>query len=130
MNLTIIAGRLTNDPEISYSSQTQNAVARFKIAADRGKKDGKDLGADFIPCVAFGKTAETFEKYVNKGDQIIVNGSIKTGSYERDGETIYTWNVQVRSFDFGQKKKEGPQEAQKEATNEDRFESIDEDVPF
>lgn len=130
MNLTIIAGRLTNDPEISYSSQTQNAVARFKIAADRGKKDGKDLGADFIQCVAFGKTAETFEKYVHKGDQIIVNGSIRTGSYERDGETIYTWNVQVRSFDFGQKKKEEQQEAQKETANEDRFESIDEDVPF
>ena len=130
MNLTIIAGRLTNDPEISYSSLTQNAVARFKIAADRGKKDGQDLGTDFIPCVAFGKTAETFEKYVHKGDQIIVNGSIRTGSYEKDGQTIYTWNVQVRSFDFGQKKKEGQQEAQKEAANEDRFESIDEDVPF
>ena len=130
MNLTIIAGRLTNDPDISYSAQTQNAVARFKIAADRGKKDGKDLGADFIQCVAFGKTAETFEKYVHKGDQIIVNGSIRTGSYEKDGQTIYTWNVQVRSFDFGQKKKEEQQEAQKEAANDDRFESIDEDVPF
>lgn len=130
MNQVIIGGRLTADPDISYSAEGQNAVARFRIAADRGKKDGKDLGADFIPCVAFGKTAETFEKYVHKGDQIIVNGSIRTGSYERDGETTYTWNVQVRSFDFGQKKKEGQQGVQKEATNEDRFESIDEDVPF
>ena len=121
MNLTIIAGRLTADPDISYSSQTQNAVARFKIAADRGKKDGKDLGADFVPCVAFGKTAETFEKYVKKGDQVIINGHIHTDSYEKDGQTKYTWNVQVRSFDFGKQKKEESHE---------RFEDVNDDCPF
>lgn len=126
MNIVILAGRLTNDPEISYLSQTQNAVARFKLAADRGKRDGKDLGADFIPCVAFGKTAETFEKYVHKGDQIIVNGSIHTGSYEKDGKTYWTWNVQIKSFDFGkQVQGKGKEHEQKE-----EFENYDEDCPF
>lgn len=124
MNIVILAGRLTDDPEISYSSQTQNAVARFKLAADRGKKDGNDLGADFVPCVAFGKTAETFEKYIHKGDQVILNGRLHTGSYEQDGETKYTWNVQIRSFDFGK------QAQRKEQKPRDNFEQVDEDVPF
>lgn len=122
MNLTIIAGRLAADPEVTYASQSQNAVAKFRIAADRGKKDGQDLGADFIPCVAFGKTAETIEKYVHKGDQIIINGRIHTDSYEYEGKKRYTWDVQVRAFEFGKS-------AKKEESHE-RFEDVAEDVPF
>lgn len=134
MNKAIIAGRLTRDPEVSYKSDTQNCVAKFTLAADRGKKNGEDLGADFIKCVAFGKTAETIEKYVKKGDQIIVDGSIHTWEYtDENGEKKYTWNVAVRAFDFGKQTDHhaggysgGPS---REEPPED-FEAVDEDVPF
>ena len=123
MNQVIIGGRLAADPDISYSAEGQNAVARFRIAAYRGKKDGKDLGADFIPCVAFGVTAEIFEKYIHKGDQIFISGKIRTSSYEHEGKTIYTWNVQANRVEFGMSA--GKPKAKKET-----FEEVDEDCPF
>ncbi len=106
MNKVILAGRLTKDIEVNYSKKGKDslAIAKFTLAVNR---PGKDADTDFISCTVFGSLAETLEQYVFKGDQIIVAGRIQTGSYEdKDGNTRYTTDVIVNTFDFGAKKQE------------------------
>lgn len=132
MNKVFLIGRLTKDAEIKVIPSTQQSVAKFNLAIDKGKKDGKDLGADFIPCVAFGKTAEVVEKYTKKGSQIAVDGSITTGSYEKDGKKVYTFDVLVSRIEL-LGTKEAPKEEPKEAPAEDPFSQMGidfDDLPF
>ena len=80
MNKVILMGRLTRDPEVRYSSgDNQMAIARYSLAVDRrrGKNDDQP-SADFINCVAFGRSAEFAEKYFHKGLKITVAGRIQT----------------------------------------------------
>lgn len=106
MNKVILMGRLTREPEIKYT-QGNNAmcVARFSLAVDRKfKRDGEPT-ADFINCVAFGKTAEVLEKYCAKGTKLVVEGRIQTGSYtNRDGQKVYTTDIAVENLEFAESK--------------------------
>lgn len=105
MNKVEILGRLTKDPDVraSVGSDGQNnTVTRFTVAVNRKHKsaDGQ-TEADFINCVAFGKTAENIGKYFQQGRQILIEGRIQTGSYtNKDGQKIYTTDVVVEEFDF------------------------------
>lgn len=103
MNKVILMGRLTRDPEVRTSGDT--AVARFSLAVDRRfKKDGEQT-ADFINCVAFGKTGEFIEKYGRKGTKFVVEGRIQTGSYtNKDGQKVYTTDVIVEQVEFAESK--------------------------
>ena len=104
MNKAILMGRLTRDPEIRYTQgDNPMCIARYTLAVDRrfsrnGNNDGNN--ADFIPCVVFGKSAEFTEKYLKKGTKIAVSGRIQTGSYQRDGQTIYTTDVVADRVEF------------------------------
>ena len=92
MNKVILMGRLTRDPEVRYSQGANaTAVARYSLAVDRRfKRDGEPT-ADFINCVAFGRTAEFAEKYFRQGLKVVVTGRIQTGSYtNKDGQKVYT----------------------------------------
>ena len=108
MNVWTGTGRLTKDPVIRASHET--TVARFTLAVNRKyKKDGDN--ADFISCVAFGKTAEFIEKYIAKGTKIEVVGRIQTDSYtNKDGSKVYTTDVVAESVDFAESKKEKKKE--------------------
>lgn len=140
MNKAILMGRLTRDPDIRYS-QGENpvAVARFTLAVERRmKKDGED-NADFIRCVAFGKTAETIEKYVFQGKKIVIEGRIQTGSYtNQDGAKIYTTDIVVESVEFAESRRveEAGNAARSEsATDENGFMNVpdgveDDGLPF
>lgn len=104
-------GRLTRDPEIRYSqNDSQMATARYTIAVDRPvsrtQPQGSDTQtADFIGCVAFGKSAEFAQKYLHKGIKIAVEGRIRTGSYtNKDGQTVYTTDVVVDRHEFCESK--------------------------
>ena len=104
MNRVILMGRPTRDPEVRYS-QGQNPVciARYTLAVDRkGRRDQNDgPTADFIPCVAFGRSGEFAEKYVQQGKRILISGHIQTGSYtNRDGVKVYTTEVVVEEHEF------------------------------
>jgi len=107
MNKVILIGRLTRDPEIRYSQgSSDTAVARYTLAVDRrfGKRDGEQT-ADFIPCVAFGKSAEFAEQYLHQGIKIAVSGRIQTGSYtNREGVKVYTTDVIVEDQEFVESK--------------------------
>lgn len=97
MNTVNLIGRLTSDPDVRHT-QSGHTVARFTLAVDAGR----DQEASFIPCVAWDKTAETIERYVTKGRQIGVTGSLKSGSYDdrETGKKIYTLDVNVFRMDF------------------------------
>lgn len=108
MNNVNLIGRTTSDIEVRYS-QGKNAVAiaNVSIAVENpfGKTD--ESSVDFIRLVAFGKTAEFMEKYIDKGTRIGVTGRIQTGSYEhKDGYTVYTTDVVVSNVYFADSKKE------------------------
>lgn len=108
MNKVILMGRLTRDPDIRYSqgADGSNAVARYTVAVDRRRRaDGNEQTADFIPCVAFGRSAEFAEKYLHQGTKIIVTGRIQTGSYtNKDGQKVYTTDVVVEEQEFAESK--------------------------
>ena len=128
MNIASLAGRLARDPDIRYTSESQKAVARFTLAVDRFTKGGEKT-ADFIRCVAFDKAAENIEKYIHKGDQIMIEGAIRTGSYQnKDGETVFTTDVYVNRLEFG-KKAAGGDEERREPKAES-FEEVEKDLPF
>ena len=104
MNCTILMGRLTRDPEIRYS-QTGTAVARYTLAVNRRYSKDGEPGADFINCIAFGKSAEFAEKYFRKGLKIVIRGRIQTGSYtNKDGATVYTTDVVIEEQNFAESK--------------------------
>lgn len=107
MNKVILMGRLTRDPEVRYSSgENATAVARFSLAVDRRFKREGEQNADFISCVAFGKTAEFIEKYFRKGMRMTLAGRIQTGSYtNKEGNKVYTTDVFVEECEFAESKK-------------------------
>ena len=88
MNKVILMGRLVRDPEVRYSQgDSPVAVARYSLAVNRRFKKQGEADADFINCVAFGKTGEFAEKFLRKGQMISVVGRIQTGSYtDKDGK--------------------------------------------
>jgi single-strand DNA-binding protein len=107
MNKVILMGRLTRDPEIRYSQgNDQMAIARYTLAVDRRfNRNNSDQTADFIGCVAFGKSAEFAEKYLKQGTKIVATGRIQTGSYtNKDGNKVYTTDVVIEDQEFAESK--------------------------
>ncbi len=110
MNKVILMGRLTRDPDVRYSAgDNSQAFARYTLAVDRrfSRRDGGDnqQTADFISCVAFGRSAEFAEKYLRQGVKLVVTGRIQTGSYtNKDGQKVYTTDVVVEDQEFAESK--------------------------
>ena len=147
MNRVILMGRLTRDPEIRYS-QTGNqlAVARYSLAVDRvpsRNQEADEPTADFINCVAFGKSAEFAERFLRKGTKIAIEGRIRTGRYQnKDGQTVYTTDVVVDRHEFCESRgasqgsdsysSGGPAPAAPAGVDDfmNVGEGIDEDLPF
>ena len=97
LNTIILQGRLTRDCEVRYTGNGK-AVASFTLAVDRAGKDG---GADFIPCVAWEKTAKFLEQYFHKGDLCLVNGRMQSRDYEdKNGNKRTAYEVVVREVNF------------------------------
>ena len=106
MNKVILMGRLTRDPDIRYS-QSSMVVARYTLAINRrfvrNNESSDQQTADFIPCVAFGKSAEFAEKYLHQGTKLVVTGHIQTGSYtNKEGQKVYTTDVIVEEQEFAE----------------------------
>ena len=142
MNKVVLMGRLTADPEVRYSQgEKATAIARFSVAVNRRFKRDGEPDADFINCVAFGKTGEFMEKYFRKGNRIALSGRIQTGSYiNKDGNKVYTTDIMVEEVEFCESKNStnvGNQPADRptpSAASSDGFMSIpdgiEEEIPF
>jgi single-strand binding protein len=108
MNNVVLTGRIAKDLELKYT-QNGKAYCRFTLAVDRGLSKEKKQEAeangqptvDFINCVAWGKVAETINRYTAKGKKVLVYGSIETGSYTvQDGSKRYTTDVLVKRIEI------------------------------
>ena len=147
MNKVILMGRLTRDPEVRYSQSNtgdgQMAIARYTLAVDRRFNRNGDQSADFIGCVAFGRSAEFAEKYLKQGIKIAITGRIQTGSYtNKDGNKVYTTDVVVEEQEFCESKNANNSNSQQSntanASNQPNSgndfmsipEGIEDDLPF
>ena len=145
LNQSFIMGRLTRDVSITYAQSSDTTIGRFTIACERDSKpaDGDQRQADFISCVAFGKTADFIAKYFRQGSMICVTGRIQTGSYtNREGQKVYTTDVIVEKAHFTGEKKAAEESEDRDynygrpepSTAGDGFmnipDGIDEELPF
>ena len=138
MNKAILIGRLTKNIELRYT-QSGMAIGRFNLAINRKmtreKKQEAERNnqptADFIGCIAFGKTAETLANYVGKGNQRGIEGHIQTGSYEKDGQRIYTTDVILDGFTFIDSKNKGGGDSEVQDQSYDGYFPVNnDDIPF
>ena len=104
MNKVILIGRLTKDPLIKTAGDKGTKIARYTLAVDRRFKKEGEASADFINCTAFGKSADFAQNYLHKGVKIAVTGRIQTGSYDKDGQRVYTTGVIVEEHEFVESK--------------------------
>ncbi len=140
MNKVILMGRLTRDPEIRYTAGNEPmCIARYTLAVDRRQRKEGMQSADFIGCVAFGRTAEFAEKYLQQGRKVAISGRLQTGSYtNREGRKVYTTEVVIEEQEFAESKAAAGQARQQEAPpprpDEDGFmnipDGIEEELPF
>ena len=142
MNSVVLMGRLTKDPDVRYTQgQQPTCIVRYSLAVDRKVKDANgNRQADFINCVAFGKSGEFAEKYLRKGIKICIGGRIQTGSYtKQDGTKVYTTDVVAEEHDFCESRRandtaQNTAPAQQTSSAIDGFMSIpdgiDEELPF
>ena len=105
MNKVILMGNLTRDPEISYSQNSNMAIARFSIAVNRRfARDGED-NTDFFNCTAFNKTAEFVEKYFHKGSRMLLSGRVQNDNYtNKNGEKVYSVRIIAEEVEFAERK--------------------------
>ena len=127
MNHVILTGRLTKDPEIRYTD-SKKAVASFTLAVDDGKGRDGERRSQFIPVVAWEKTAELIDQHFKKGDPLTVIGRITVRSYEKDGSKRWATEVVASGIEFPltRKAEDKPQENR-------GFEEMDDDdveLPF
>ena len=108
LNCAVVMGRLVADPEVRQTP-TGVSVCRFTVAVDRSYvKQGEQRQADFIDILAWRQTAEFVGKYFQKGSMIAVQGSIQTGSYEKDGIKRRTFEIVADNVSFcGSKSESG-----------------------
>ena len=100
MNRVELIGRLTRDPELRYTG-SNIATTRFTLAVNRPfQSQNGEQGTDFINIVVWRKQAENVKKFVSKGSLVAVEGRIQTGSYEKDGQRVYTTDVVADSVQF------------------------------
>ena len=101
MNIAILMGRLTRNPELKYTSNGK-AYATFTLAVQKTKDE-----AEFIDCVAWEKTAENIAEYFGKGNRILIQGRLSVNSYEQNGEKRKFIRVLANTFEFIDSKNSG-----------------------
>lgn len=126
MNIVVLIGNLTRDVELRYTTD-QKPIARFSIAVNDGY--GEQQRTSYIPIVVFGKQAENADRYLSKGSKVAVNGRIQTGSYEKEGRTIYTTDIIASNIEFLSAKQSANSERKPDKPS--GFTALSEDeVPF
>ena len=126
MNLVVLVGNLTKDPELK--TRGEKTSCSFSVACTRTFKNAEgNYEADFINCIAFGKTAEFVAKYFTKGRKISIQGEFRNNNYTKDnGEKVYGYNIHVNSVEFVDSKNSGTNNETSE--NKTEFVNIPEDA--
>lgn len=101
MNIVMLRGNLARDPELRRVGEKNTAVVNFTLATSREftKADGtQDKVTSFIQCEAWDTAAETIASSIKKGDLVMVEGSLRNDSWEKDGVKHSTLKVRVNNF--------------------------------
>jgi len=126
MNVAMVIGNLTRDPEVRYKEQM--AICKFTVAVTDGYGDKKHTS--FIPVTVFGKTAENCERFLSKGSKAAVKGRIQTGSYEGKNGKVYTTDIIADQVEFLSQKASNDVPEQT-AADPQGFTALEgEDIPF
>lgn len=126
MNNIVILGNIGKDIDFKISQQGK-AVAKFSVAVPKFKQGE----TNWFKCVAFGKTAETINKFFHKGSKICLQGSIEFGSYQnKEGNAIYTTDLFVNSFSFCESNKQQSNSNNNDMDFQSTINITDEDLPF
>lgn len=129
INSSVIMGRICNDIEVR-KTQSGVAVCRFTVAVDRQYAKDGNRETDFIDVVAWRTTAEFLEKYFQKGSMVAVQGSIQTGSYEKDGIKRRTFEIVAENVSFCGGKTEKKEEDEQSNAGMTDYLDDDLDLPF
>lgn len=136
MNHVSLIGRLTKDNMMKITPSGKSVLA-FTLAVNRRVAKDAEQQADFINCVAWGKTAELMGTYTKKGSLIGVHGRISTRNYEdQNGKKVYITEVVADEVTFLEKKKESEQQGTEEKEDYSGFETgptldiASDDLPF
>ena len=122
MNVVTITGNLVRDPEY-HVTDSGTQICGFSIAVNRFGSEG----VDYPRVKVFGKQAENCNKYLSKGKKVGITGRLQTGSYEKDGQKVYTTDVIANNVEFlspVEKKEIEPEQPQMD------FATLEENVPF
>ena len=117
MNKVVLTGNLTKEPELRRT-QSGKSVVRMNIAVNQGYGDKQTT--DFFNLIAWEKTAEVCDKFLNKGSKILVEGRLRNNNYEKDGVKHYAVDVIVDTVEF--------MDSKKKAVNENT--DTEDDIPF
>lgn len=114
MNKVVLIGRLTADPEISYTSGAKPiCVAKYSVAVPRASKKEGEQDTDFIPCRAIGNRGEFAGKYFSRGQRVAVIGELHIDSYT-DNSRTKKWStyILISEQEFADGKSENNQQGQ------------------
>lgn len=131
MNSVQLIGNIVRDLEIKVS-QTGTKSLRFSVAVQSSRKDSSNnYQTDFINCVAFNNQAEMIAKWFRKGSKIGINGTIVTGSYDKDGQRVYTTDVWVSQVTFCERRQDSQTEQPTTKPNkqDDYFANFEQTIP-
>ncbi|MFA5433600.1 MAG: single-stranded DNA-binding protein [Candidatus Paceibacterota bacterium] len=136
INRTVLIGRMTKDPELKYTSNSNIPVISFTLAVSRpfqSKDSGNNQTADFINCTAWRKTAENASKYTQKGSLIAVEGRLQTRDYtdEKTKTKHYITEVVCDSIVYlDPKSSQQSTNNNQESIEEEKPNIIQDDLPF
>ena len=133
MNSVILIGRLTQDPQAS-TLDSGHSYCRFSIAVNRRFSRNGENQADFINIITWDALAQNCVKYLVKGSQVAVQGSIQTGSYERDGVRRQTFDIRADQVEFLSRANGSGTGAQAQPARDQAIDELkevdDDDIPF
>lgn len=132
MNKVLLTGRVTAKPELRYTI-SEVAESRFTLAITRNYKNEQGVyESDFVTCVAYRQNAKALNEWVEKGDRIGIEGSIRTGSYEKDGKKVYTTDILVDRIEFlaSRPKEEKVEKTKEEKVEKDPFEDFGNEIEY
>ena len=120
LNIAIIMGRMTRDPELRRTNSGK-PVASFTVAVDRDfAPEGGEKQTDFIDCVVWNGTAEFVEKYFKKGSMIVVSGRLQLRDWtDKDGNKRRSAEIVGSNVYFGEAKKS--QEGSNQGYNQNAY---------
>ena len=141
MNLVVLRGNLARDPELRVVGERRTAVVNFTVAtsSEFTRADGtQDKVTSFIVCEAWDSGAEAVTNTLKKGDLVMIEGSLRNDSWEKDGVKHSTLKVRVNNFapiyksgSTRKKKSESDgNETSPESSSEKNVETIEDTVAF